>query len=119
FEDANILLVPTGNFRNGRLAGDLLGVPRDERLPKVGPTHRESDETRHAGGNLEPLVYVFIILAAAEYDAAHLVAPAAPGRGHNRGAVFAAVKSLDFPDVRLDARVLELFDRLNHELRAK
>ena len=53
--------------------------------------------------------------AAAQDDATHSIA-AVPPRSHDEiHAIFASIQSLDFPDVRLNASVLELVKGLHHE----
>src|SRR5581483_5956251 len=66
----------------------------------------------------QPLVDLVVGRAAAEHDARDVVAPLAPHELRDLVARLSVVDALDLPDVRLDARVLQLQDRLEHQLRA-
>src|SRR5581483_7065932 len=65
----------------------------------------------------QPLVDLVVGRAAAEHDAGDVVAPLAPHELRDLVARLAVVDALDLPDVRLDTRVLQLQDRLAHQLR--
>src|SRR5919106_4599980 len=93
----------------------LLGPPGDQRVPEIGAADREADEARHLRRDLEPLPHFPVVLAAAENDAADLVAAARPRRRHDRLAILAAIETFDFPQIRIDAGVLELADGLDHQ----
>src|SRR5262249_24083503 len=54
-------------------------------------------------------------LAAAQDNAADLVAAGAAGRHDDLLAILLPVDALDLPDVRLDPRVLQLVDGFNHQ----
>jgi hypothetical protein len=56
-----------------------------------------------------------VVLAAAENDAADVVTAAIPRCRHDALAVLAAIEALDFPHIRIDAGILELADRLDHQ----
>ena len=96
-----------------------MGAVIHERVPEGGPADREADESGNARGGREPLPHLLVVLAAAQDNAAHLVAARAAGRGHDLLAIFLLIDAFDLPDVGLDSRVLQLVDGLDHQRRAK
>src|SRR5690349_16067398 len=106
FEDIHELAIALRHRLDGLFPRDLLGAPVDQRLPEHGAAHGETDEARHGGRGRQPLMHLIVVLAAAEDDAADLVAPAAPRGRHHLLAILAPVEPFDLPEIRLDARIL-------------
>src|SRR5206468_11259192 len=79
----------------------------------------ETDETLDSSGRRQPLALLLIIFAATEYVATNSIPSIAVRGGHDLFTVIAMIESLNFPDIRLDARVLHLSDSLNHQPRTK
>ena len=46
-EDLYEFLIAARNLRYGRIAGDLLTAPVNQRIPEAGPTNSEADEARN------------------------------------------------------------------------
>src|SRR5579884_1762163 len=86
-------------------------------LAEDRPADREADVTVEAGAGAQPLVDLLVGCAAAEDDARHAVATLAADELRDLPARLALVDALDLPDVGLDAAVLQLEDRLHHQLR--
>ena len=84
---------------------------------KVGAADREADEARHTGRHRQPFAHFLIVLAAAQHDAADLIAAAGARRRHDRLAILAPIEAFDLPEIRLDAGVLQLADGLDHQAR--
>src|SRR5215475_2914980 len=114
FKNVHKLPIAAGYFCHSLLPRRLLVPPVDERLPEVGPTHSEADETRNSGRCSQPLANFCLVLTPPQDDAADFAATASARSGYNLRAVLAAVQSLDFPHVRLHLSVLELPDSLDH-----
>src|SRR5207247_7662674 len=93
----------------------LPGSKVNEWLPEIRPAHRETDETFDSSGRCQPLAHLLIIFAATKNDATDSIPSIAVRGGHDLFTVIATIKSLNFPDIRLDARVLHLSDGLNHQ----
>src|SRR5262249_46964231 len=91
----------------------------DELVPPERPSDREADVAGHSGALLEPVEHLALVGAAAQDDADDVVAATRPGLRDGVDAVLTALETLDLPDVRLDARVLELVHRLYDECRPK
>src|SRR5262245_14493864 len=114
FKSVHKIPIAAGHLSHRGLPRRLLVPPEHKRLPEVGPTHGEADETWHSGRRRQPFAHLFVVFATPQDDAVDLVATA-PTRGrHNLRAVLAAVQSLDLPYVRLYLCVLELLDALGH-----
>src|SRR6266496_2281141 len=111
------LAIAAGDLSDRILASDFLRSHVNQRIPETGPPDGEADETLDCRRSRQPLAYLLIVLSAAEDDAADIVASATPGDSYYLFAVFPAIKSLDLPDVRLDLRVLEFHDGLDHQAR--
>src|SRR5262249_13900287 len=79
------------------------------------PSHGEADESGDLGRDGQPLAYFLVVLATTQDNAADLVPALAVGGRDYAGAVFAAVQTLDFPNVRLHARVLQFPDGPDHQ----
>src|SRR5439155_8043530 len=102
FKDVHKLPVAAGDLGHSGLPRGLLDAPVNERFPEGRPPHSEADESRYHGRRRQPCAHLFVVLATAQDDAAHLVASALPRRSHHFLAVRSAIEPLDFPDVRLD-----------------
>jgi hypothetical protein len=106
-EDIDPLPVPPCDLGGCRVPRALLLAPGDQGVPEGRAPHRKTDESRHVGGGGEPGVDVRLVLTPAEDDAAHIGGPI-PTRGlRDPEAILAAVKTLDLPDIRFDARLLQ------------
>src|SRR5271157_6497257 len=117
FKDVDELAIPACNLVNGGLARGCFVPPSDERFPEVGAPNGEADEARDSGRDCQPLAHPLVVRAAAQDYASNFV-PAAPARGRNYLlAVLPPVETFDLPDVRLNFRVLQLLNGLNHEAR--
>src|ERR1700719_316596 len=119
FKDFDELLVPSGDFRDGGFTRGLFGKKANERFPEDRSTHGEADESIDASCRRQPLAHFLIVFTTSKNDASNFVPPAAMCCGHDLFAVFTTIESLDLPDIWLDARVLQLLDRLNHQLGTK
>src|SRR5437773_1593879 len=86
-EQIDPFAVGAGDAAHGFLAVDLLGAVIGERPPERGAADGEADEAGHAGGGLQPVPHLIVVLTAAEHDAAHAVAPAAAARRHHLNAI--------------------------------
>src|SRR5438034_1876111 len=73
FKDVHKLPVAAGDLGHSVLPRDLLGAPVNERLPEVRPAHSEADEPRDTGRRRQPFAHLFVVLAAAQNDAADFV----------------------------------------------
>src|SRR5262249_50857673 len=105
------------DLRTRGLARRTAVAPADERVPERRPSDRESDEAGDAGGRRQPRLDLRLVLAPPEHDATDAGAAGSPGRRDHGLAVLRTVEALDLPDVRLDARVLQLVDRVDHVAR--
>ena len=112
------LAVATGDFGDGRFAGDLAGTHVDQGIPEGRSAHGEADEAGNASGDLEPFTYFHVVFTTAEDNRANLVA-AAPMSGVNHLLQSSACRALRSSDVGLDTGILEVVDRLNHQLGTK
>src|SRR5207249_2238037 len=92
------LAVAGGDARNRLLTRRLVALPVDKRLPEHSASDGKADEARHLPGDPQPLSHLLIVLAAAEHDAADMVAPAGPGCRHHRLAILTAVEAFDLPE---------------------
>src|SRR5438874_10342644 len=119
FKDFDKFPVTPGDFRHSRVARSLVGKKVNERIPKVGSAHGETDEAFDASRRSQPFAHFFFVFAASKNDASNFVPSAAMCYGHDLFAVFMTIQSLDLPDIRFDASVLQLVDSLNHQLGAK
>ena len=115
-EDADPLLEPAGDFGDGRFARDFFVLQIHDGVQKTRSPDGETDKAGNRGGDAQPLDHLLFVLAAAEHDAADLLAAFAAGGLDQCQAVFAAVEPLDLPDVGLDAGVLQLVDRAAHQV---
>src|SRR5262249_26296811 len=88
------------------LARDLVGAVFDQGVPEGGPADGEADEPRHARRGREPLTHFRVVLAAAQDNAADLLAAGAPGRCDDLLAILFPFDAFDLPDVRLHPGVL-------------
>src|SRR4029077_4303306 len=116
FENIDEFSIALGHLIDRLFPRDLLGAPIDQRLPEDRTAYGEADQARPRGGGGQPLMHLGVVLAAAEDDAADLVAPAATRRSHHLLAILAPVEAFDLPEIGFDAGVLELLDRPHHEL---
>src|SRR5690606_26205011 len=91
----------------------LEGVPPDR------AADREADVALHRRAGAQPLVDLRAVGAAPEHDAGDAVTAARARLRGDPPAVLGRVDALDLPDVRLDPGVLDLLDRLDHEIRAQ
>src|SRR5262249_51986779 len=98
---------------------DFSRAPGEERFPEYRAANGKADEAGYTGCHGEPLMNVLLILTPAEDNTANGTAAIPSGRGHNLLAVFTGIEPLDFPNVRLYAGVLELFDGLHHQVRTQ
>src|SRR6185436_5752353 len=98
---------------------DLLGPPVYERAPKAGTAHGEADKAGDSGSRRQPLVYFLVVLTPAQDDAADFVAATLACDPDDSFAILATIKTLDFPDIRLNARDLQQLDGLHHKLGTK
>src|SRR5688500_17972029 len=87
-----------------------------ERVPPDRAADGEAGVALHGGALAQPVVDLVVVGPPTQYHADHAVAPVAATGLHDLLAVLTAVDSLDLPDVRLDAGVLELLDRATHQL---
>src|SRR6185503_8776536 len=85
----------------------------------IRPTHGEPDEAFGPSRRRQPLAHFFVVFSTTKNDAADFVPSVAARRRHDLFAVRTPIESLDLPDIRFDARVLQLLDRLNHQLGTK
>src|SRR6476661_834501 len=105
------------DFGDSLLARRFFAPPGDQRIPKSRTADRKADEARHTGRHREPVSHFLIILAAAENDATDPIAAGRPSRCYNLLAILAPIETLNLPQIRFDAGVLELVDGLNHQAR--
>src|SRR5580693_8934351 len=115
FKDTHKLLIVVGNFLYRSFTRSFLIAPVNKRLPKVRTPNCKSDEPWHARRYRQPLSHFLVVLPAAQDDTSHFVPPVAARRGHHRLAILATIEPFDLPDIRLDMRVLEFADRLDHK----
>src|ERR1035438_3250146 len=87
-----------------------------ERVPPDRTSDGEAHEAVHGGRLSQPVVDLGVVRAASEDHAHDAVAAADAGLFGEHLAVGALVHALDLPDVRLDARVLDLGDGAAHQL---
>src|SRR5689334_21404028 len=118
-EDADELAVATRNFVHRLLSRDLVCPPAYERIPKASTADSEADEPRNLRCDCQPLVYFLVVLAAPKDDTADFVSAATACRRYDVLAILTPVEPLDLPNVRLDIRVLQFFDRFDHQPGAK
>src|ERR1700719_561439 len=119
FKDFDEGPVAPGNFRNGGFARCLSSSKINERIPKIRPADSEANEAFDASCGRQPLAHFFVVLATSKNNTANFVPLTAMCCGHDRLAVLMAIESLDLPDIRLNPGVLQLSNRLNHQLRTK
>src|ERR1700730_16603914 len=119
FKDFDELLVTPGDFRDSGFPRGLFGKKANERLPEDRSTHGETDESVDASRRRQPFAHFFIVFTTPKNDASNFVPAAAVCYGHDLFAVFTTIESLDLPDIRLNARLLQLLDRLDHQLGTK
>src|SRR5215472_13078752 len=96
FKDVHKLAVAARHLRHGSLACCLSGTIADERLPAVGPTHREADKPRNSCRCCKPFANLGVVFAAPEDDASNLIMASPVGCRHNFLAVLAAIESSIF-----------------------
>src|SRR5215469_9588687 len=113
-EDADEVLVPERDLRNGVVARDFPRTIIHECVPEIRPPYGEADETFDASRGRQPFMHLLVIFAAAKNDAADFVATTAACGGHDFLAVLRALQSFDLPHVWFDPGILELLKRLNH-----
>src|SRR4051812_12531740 len=94
-----------------------VGGVRLHRLAEDRAADREADVAVETRACAQPLVDLVVRGAAAEHDARDAVAAFAAHELRDLVARLAVLDPLDLPDVRLDAAVLQLQDRLHHQLR--
>ena len=114
FKDFDELPVAPGNFRHSGFARSFFGKNVNERIPKNRSADGEADEPFNASRRRQPLAHSLIVFSTSKNDASNFVPPAAMCCGHDLFAVSMTIESLDLPDIGLNARVLQLLDRLNH-----
>jgi hypothetical protein len=102
------LPVAVSDLGHSGLPRDLLVPPSNERLPEVRAANSETYEPRHSGRRHQLFAHLFVVLAAAQDDAADFVTAGLPRSSNNFPAVLTAIESLDLPDIWLDMRVKEL-----------
>src|SRR5439155_25279513 len=98
-KNADELPVAPGNFFNGGLPRCPVGSKANKRLPEIRPAHCEADETIDPCRSRQPLAHFFVVLATTKNDTTNFVSPGAVRGGHDRFAILATIKSLDFPDI--------------------
>src|SRR6516162_1284579 len=113
-ENAYKFSVAARNCRNGFFSRDFACAPINERLPEICTAHSEANETGNASRIRQPFVYLFLVLATAQNDAADALTASLARSCHHLLAVLPPVEPFDFPNIRLNVLVLELFDRVNH-----
>src|SRR5260370_7310587 len=111
------LLVAEGGLCPWRLPRRLPGPPGHERIPEHRPPHGEADESRDSGGHRQPLAHLCGVLAAAQDDAADVVATVPARGGNDRFAVLAPVESLALPHIGLALPLLQLLNALTPQPR--
>src|SRR5215471_3846027 len=119
FKNVHKLPIAARHLCHSLLPRRLLVPPVDERLPEVGPTHSEADETRNSSRCCQPLANFCLVLTPPQDDATDFAATASARSRYNLRAVLAAVQSLDFPHVRLHLSVLKPPDSLDHQPRSQ
>src|SRR5689334_19627298 len=91
-----------------------------QRVPPDRAADREADVALHRSARTQPLVDLLVARAAPEHHAHDVLAALARAGLLREGlAVGLLVDALDLPDVHLDPEVLDLLDRLAHELGAQ
>src|SRR5215471_9217790 len=113
-ENSYKFAVTARNFRNRFSPRNFVRAPLNERLPEICAAHSEANETRNASRIRQPFAHLFVVLATAQNDAADALTASLARRCHHPLAVLLPVESFDFPNIRLNVRVLELFNRVNH-----
>src|SRR5439155_4263692 len=98
----------------GGVGGVRLDRLREDRAPD-----READVAVEPGRRAQPLVHLRVRRTAAEDDARDAIAALAAAELGDLATRLPVVEALDLPDVRLDAAVLQLQDRLQHQLWAQ
>jgi hypothetical protein len=119
FEGVGEAAVAAGDLAGGGFSGDFSSTPGDERVLEDRAANSKTNEAGYAGCHSEPLVNFFLIFAPAKDNAAHAAAPGPPGSSNDLLAILAGIEAFDFPDIRLDARVLELLNGLYHQMRTQ
>src|SRR2546427_1502932 len=118
-KNADELPVAPGNFRHGGVASRFLRSKINKRFPEIRPANGEADETFDPSRRRQPLAHFVVVFATTKNDAADFVSPIAMRGGHGLFAVLAAIESLYLPDIRFNAGVLQLLDRLKHQPRTE
>src|SRR5438445_283218 len=94
-----------------------LSQPFSQRSLPDRPPDGKSDEARHAGLLLQPVLELRLGCPAAEDDANDILAAAASGFLGYPPIILAPIQAFDLPDVRLDTGGLRLHDGANRQLR--
>src|SRR5689334_10761116 len=113
-EDRRPLAEAPRDLGYGDLSTDGVGSPFDHRIEPRRPADGKTDEARDARRDRQPAHHGVLVRPAAEDDAADGRAAAATCRVDDLLAILATIESLDLPDIRLDAGVLQRVHRLDH-----
>src|SRR5262249_25123734 len=116
-EQAYELAIRPRDFGDGLLARRFFAPPGNQRISESGAADRKADEARRSGRHRKPVSHLLVVLAAAENDATDPSTASRPGRCHNLLAIAAPIETLNLPQIRFNAGVLELVDGLNHQAR--
>src|SRR5215475_3583410 len=116
-EQAYELAIAPRDFGDDLLARCFFAPPGDQRTPESRAADRKADEARHTGRHRKPVSHFLIVLAAAENNATDPVAAGRPRRCYNLLAIVAPIETLNLPQIRFDAGILELMDSLDHQAR--
>src|SRR5438270_9671766 len=106
FENIDKFPVATGDFRHSGVARNLFAKKIDERIPKIGSAHGETDEAFDASRRPQPFAHLGFVFATSKNDASNSVPSSAMCYGHDLFALFMTIQSLDLPYIRFDAGVL-------------
>src|SRR5579864_7858410 len=109
-KDGRPLAVALSHASRSLMPGHCVCLILSHGIPERRTSHREPDETRYRRGRFEPSHDLLLVRAPAQHDAADVASAVTPRRVHDALAVFAAIEPLDFPDIRLDASVLQRAD---------
>jgi hypothetical protein len=109
------LAIAPRDFGDNLLARRFFAPPGNQRIPESRAADRKADEAWHTGRNRKPVSHLLIVLAAAENDAIDPIAAGRPGRCYNLLAIVAPIETLNLPQIRLDAGILELAPRPSSE----
>jgi hypothetical protein len=109
-EDIHKLPVAAGNAGHGCVARDVIHTKVHECFPESRPAHCKADEPANPRRRCQPFPYFSLVFTSTQDDATHIIPAVTASSSHDILTVFTAIESFDLPDIRLDARVLQLLN---------